>query len=756
MRDLILLRGAPGSGKSTWVTQHHLEPYTVSSDQVRLMFSAPEIDALTGEPHISQRNENAVWEFIEQIVELRMKTGQFLVIDAQNIHPARWLKLAEQYRYRVYVKQMETTLEECLERNAKRPALNRVPEHVILASNWKLGNNDLPNRVKPVTEEIANGDIQPFDANGYERVFICGDVHGCYEPLKAFYDYTGGFQEKDLIVFVGDYVDRGTQNKETLELLIEQRHKMNVVFLEGNHIWETLFANDRVDEIRSKEFLLNTMPQIESINKKHLREWASRWGQFFYFTFHGKRYLVTHAGIGYMPEHLLYVPTKMFTRGGAYEEDVDRAWCEKNYGPNLIQVHGHRNWYQYAIDETETSINLCSAVEFGEPLRVYGVDAHDTYYLSFDNPVHREGMSLRRRVDILEGKATATPQEVAELLVSNLRDAKGVAEKQLPNGVSSFNFTRDVFYSMAWDDLNKIARGLFVDTIHWKILARGFDKFFHAGEHDGLFNSKEWLKENLQFPVVAKRKYNGFLMLTSWNPYTKSIFYASKSTTEGQHVAIGKRVLQQYFKTCSEDADAIEAFMREKDVTLLWEICSEDDPHIISEFTVDGYYDRAYLLNAVYNKVRFETISNDEYNDFVWDQLNECHPVVFDRQFDSWEELEPVLDSKWIDLKGPAMITHPVEGWVFQDANGYMFKLKTAYYTIWRRLRNIKEALQEHPDIEINWEKWDAKAQSVIDYIQTIPHELLPLKSIIKIRNEWIALGNKDYPYNLTPEGEPK
>ena len=92
MRDLILLRGAPGSGKSTFVKEHHLEPYTVSSDQVRLMFSAPEIDALTGEPHISQRNENAVWEFIYQIVELRMKTGQFIVLDAQNLHPARWLK----------------------------------------------------------------------------------------------------------------------------------------------------------------------------------------------------------------------------------------------------------------------------------------------------------------------------------------------------------------------------------------------------------------------------------------------------------------------------------------------------------------------------------------------------------------------------------------------------------------------------------------------------------------------------------------
>lgn len=744
MRDLILLRGAPGSGKSTFVKEHHLEPYTVSSDQVRLMFSAPEIDALTGEPHISQRNENAVWEFIYQIVELRMKTGQFIVLDAQNLHPARWLKLAEKYRYRVYVKQMEATLEECLERNAKRPVLNRVPEHVIMASNWKLDNNELSSKVKPVTEDIANGDIQPFDANGYEHVWICGDVHGCYVPLKAFYDYTGGFPEKDLIIFVGDYVDRGIQNKETLELLIEQRHKKNVVFLEGNHIWETLFANDRVDEIKSHEFMLNTLPQIETIDKKHLREWASRWGQFCYFTFHGKCYLVTHAGIGYMPEHLLYVPTKMFTRGGAYEEDVDRAWCEKGYGPNLIQVHGHRNWYQYAIDETETSINLCSAVEFGEPLRVYGVDAEDTYYLTFDNPVHRAGMSLRRRADLLEGKATATPQEVAELLVYNLRMAKGVEEKQLKNGVSSFNFSRDIFYSMAWDDLNKIARGLFVDTIHWKILARGFEKFFHANEHNGLFNSKEWLKENLKFPVKAWKKYNGFLFMTSWNPYTNEIFYASKSTTEGPHVDIGKKVLQEYFDKNPVDAKKIIDYMKANDVTILWEICSHEDPHPIWEWE---HGDKAVCLAIVKNTVKFETIPDQEFQNLVYECWESVPTTEVENIFNSWEELEPCIDS---GIYAP--VHEPTEGWVLVDANGYRFKGKTAYYDAWKRLRNIKEALQEHPEIEIHWDKWDETAWEVIRFMKLYKPELLKEYSIVFIRGQWLATSHKDYPYDMTKQ----
>jgi predicted kinase len=165
MRDLILLRGAPGSGKSTWVKEHHLEPYTVSSDQVRLMVSCPEADPQYGDPHIPQRNDQTVWQFIEQVVELRMRMGQFIVLDAQNIHPSRWKKLAELYRYRIYVKEFDVPVDECLRRNAQRPVLQRVPEHVIMASCWKIGNNSLPNSYKSVTDDIANGDLAPLDVN---------------------------------------------------------------------------------------------------------------------------------------------------------------------------------------------------------------------------------------------------------------------------------------------------------------------------------------------------------------------------------------------------------------------------------------------------------------------------------------------------------------------------------------------------------------------------------------------------------------
>lgn len=37
MRTLVLLRGLPGVGKSTWIKAQGLEPYTLSADQIRLL-----------------------------------------------------------------------------------------------------------------------------------------------------------------------------------------------------------------------------------------------------------------------------------------------------------------------------------------------------------------------------------------------------------------------------------------------------------------------------------------------------------------------------------------------------------------------------------------------------------------------------------------------------------------------------------------------------------------------------------------------
>jgi predicted MPP superfamily phosphohydrolase len=94
---------------------------------------------------------------------------------------------------------------------------------------------------------MINSPLEPFDAKEYEKVVIFGDIHGCYDPLKEYFD-KNPFNENYNYIFCGDYLDRGPQNKEVLEFLISLKDKKNCVFLEGNHErWLRIYSQKDYD-----------------------------------------------------------------------------------------------------------------------------------------------------------------------------------------------------------------------------------------------------------------------------------------------------------------------------------------------------------------------------------------------------------------------------------------------------------------------------------------------------------------------------
>ena len=108
MRTLLMFRGAPGCGKSTFIKNHGLEQYSLSADNIRLMCQAP-IQKADGTYGISQNNDAYVWKLLFEMLELRMKRGEFVVIDATNsttINMSRYKHLVELYRYRALIVDM--------------------------------------------------------------------------------------------------------------------------------------------------------------------------------------------------------------------------------------------------------------------------------------------------------------------------------------------------------------------------------------------------------------------------------------------------------------------------------------------------------------------------------------------------------------------------------------------------------------------------------------------------------------------------
>lgn len=73
------------------------------------------------------------------------------------------------------------------------------------------------------------------------RVYAIGDVHGCIDELRQMIENIDAeqafFQTKQSkIIFLGDYVDRGSENRAVIDYLIElQNSDRDVVFLRGNH-----------------------------------------------------------------------------------------------------------------------------------------------------------------------------------------------------------------------------------------------------------------------------------------------------------------------------------------------------------------------------------------------------------------------------------------------------------------------------------------------------------------------------------------
>lgn len=72
---------------------------------------------------------------------------------------------------------------------------------------------------------------QKIDGTKYDRVFVVGDLHGSYDALMEKLSNLVFNKKKDLLISVGDLIDRGKQNVECLALVSEPWFRA----VKGNH-----------------------------------------------------------------------------------------------------------------------------------------------------------------------------------------------------------------------------------------------------------------------------------------------------------------------------------------------------------------------------------------------------------------------------------------------------------------------------------------------------------------------------------------
>ncbi len=674
MRVLLLLRGSAACGKSTWIEQNGLKPYALSADDIRLLCQSPTMQS-DGSVTISQSNDSVVWKTLFRLLEVRMSKGEFTVIDATNSKTSemnRYKELCDTYRYRMYcVDFTDIPIDEVKRRNANREPLKQVPEEVIDNMYSRFATQKIPSGIKVIKpDELDTVWMKTYDLSEYKKIHHIGDIHGCNTVLQEYISGNGGLKDDEFYIFTGDYIDRGLENADVVNYIMSISLKPNVLLLEGNHErW--LWRYGRDERSTSKEFELITKPQLETagLDKKEVRKFYRRLSQCAYYSYKGNVYLVTHAGLSMIPENLTLVATDQMIRGvGSYDEVEKVAETFVSMMPeNVYQVHGHRNTKQLPIQVNERVFNLEGRVEFGGCLRCLVLDEQGCHPVEVKNKVFKTPETL--------AEESVVDSPVADAIL-NMRASKLVSEKCFGN-ISSFNFTNKAFYDKAWNQVTTKARGLFIDTVKGKVVARSYNKFFNINERpETQFGS---LQDQLKFPVTVYVKENGYLGIVSYNEYEDELFIASKSAIEGDHAQWLREML--YDKVSVDDLGKMKNYIKEHNVSFVFEcVDMKHDPHVI-EYPES----ELFLLDVVRNDMDFSKYEYDQMvdvaNQFGLTPKEKAYEITTWQEFFDWyhEVLEP-------DYTYNGRI---IEGFVIEDSNNYMIKVKLSYYNFWKFMRSI-------------------------------------------------------------------
>jgi predicted kinase len=651
MRTLILMRGTPACGKSTWIESHGFGEYVLSPDSIRLMYSSP-IITKNNELGVEQGKDHIVWETLFKMLEHRMMNGDFTIIDATHTTTKsinQYRKLCSKYRYRCIVVDLNDvfSLETKIEFDSKR-RYKKVGEDVIrmLDARIKIPDNNVPNWVSYINSDhisklkhYINYTSTNVDSYKNIKIFPKGAYteSGIRDEIEA-----AAADSKNLIVLTGTYFLKDMNDLE-LKNLLSLISMKNVVALES--VQETRVRNNTSNDGGNKDLsrILNLLSQA------------------FFFCGHDiEDTLVTASGV--FPYDIAIKELYKISSAQFIGSNKNTA----NFIDSKVrQIFDNRFFITKDSCYNTSLINL-------------KCDYHNRIILNIETKtgmISADKVSIKKWIrQCVEDTSHSPNSKSVELLtqdeyVESLCKSNDIKIKNFGK-ISSYNFKRGVFNKRKWTDLNIRARGLFINNDDNTIAARAYDKFFNIDEMP--FTKRESLEGNLEFPVQVYEKYNGFLGILSYNKFEDSLLFCSKSSIQTEYALEFERIFR---KDVSEENIKLVKDLVKEGWSLVFEVISPNfDPHII-----ENTKDEVILIESIKNKKEFEKAEFDKLEKISKLIGIKCKNKLLTAN--SLSELFSFIDNLSDKSK--------TEGAVVEDSNGFLFKVKTKYYNTWRGARLI-------------------------------------------------------------------
>jgi serine/threonine protein phosphatase 1 len=189
------------------------------------------------------------------------------------------------------------------------------------------------------------------------RILAIGDIHGCNGLLKQLLGRLTIDPLSDILVFIGDYIDRGPDVKGVIDTLLALKETYpKTIYLKGNH--ESMFLNYYTEGWDEELFLVNggreTLDsygifldgsgKAKGLPENHLRFLAS-----LSLSHETDEYVFVHAGLrpgiaipDQMPEDMLWIR----------HEFIDSNW---DFGKTV--VFGHTPFTRPLIEKKKIGID---------------------------------------------------------------------------------------------------------------------------------------------------------------------------------------------------------------------------------------------------------------------------------------------------------------------------------------------------------------------------------------------------------------
>lgn len=207
-------------------------------------------------------------------------------------------------------------------------------------------------------------------------IFVVGDIHGHATELKILINKLP-LDQNSLLIFLGDYIDRGPASKEVINTILALKEKFEVITLMGNH--EKMFLDFYYD-VKSEEAASfyfnggNTTLQSYAINEREYeipQEHLDFFNNLLMF-YETPEYFFVHAGVPDIPlEDIDLVRDQLVLLW------VRESFFNSNYQWGKTIIHGHT--VVENVEISPTRINLDTGLVYDGKLSAMHVDSREIY-----------------------------------------------------------------------------------------------------------------------------------------------------------------------------------------------------------------------------------------------------------------------------------------------------------------------------------------------------------------------------------------